>query len=298
MVTRLIIVNAAIFVAVNVLKIVLKIANQWETPEFYTDFIQFFCMAADWKQLLTHPWGILTSIFLHEDFMHILFNMLFLYWFGRIVGDLIGNKHILPIYILGGIVGNIVYFITANLLNYGGSFALGASAGTTAILLAAGFLAPDYWIGILLIGPVRLKYVVAVVLFLDLIAIANDSNTGGHFAHLGGAIMGALYISRLRAGQDLGAPIVAVTNATGRFFDNLLGQRKGTWRPKVAYKSPGATKQKQTRPSRPKSGVHVSDAEDLSHQEKLDSILDKIKQSGYDSLSNSEKEFLFNASKK
>lgn len=121
-----------------------------------------------------------TSMFLHEGFWHLLWNMLFLYWFGRIVGDFIGDQRILPLYLLGGLTGAVVFFISANLLPYGmgGRFALGASAGVMAIVVAAGTISPDYIMRLLLLGDVKLKYIVAVLVFLDLILIPNGGNTG------------------------------------------------------------------------------------------------------------------------
>ena len=147
MVTRIIIVNVAVYVVVNIVWIIARISNQWTTPEWYNSFMQFFMMSSDWMHNLTHPWVLITSMFLHEGFWHILWNMLFMYWFGRIVGDFIGNQRILPIYLLGGILGGIVYFLSVNLLPYGGAgthYALGASAAVMAIVVAAGAIAPDY----------------------------------------------------------------------------------------------------------------------------------------------------------
>jgi len=294
MVTRIIIINVAVFVLVNVLKIFLYLFNSGEVPSFFWDVIHFFSMSSDWMHILTHPWVIITSMFLHEGFWHILWNMLFMYWFGRIVGDFIGNQRVLPIYLLGGIAGGILYFISANigpLSGEGARYALGASAGVMAIVAASGAIAPDYVMRLLFLGDVKLKYIVFALIFLDLIGIANDMNTGGHVAHLGGALFGWLFVRQLREGNDLSQPVNNVLDRINNFFGSLSDRGKRRKGPRVVYRSTSKTRHS-------KKGRASTDKEDLSYQERLDSILDKIKETGYDSLSEEEKEFLFNASKK
>jgi membrane associated rhomboid family serine protease len=293
MVTRIIIINVSVFVLVNLLKIFLFLFNGGQLPSFYWDFVHFFSMSSDWKHILMHPWVIITSMFLHEGFWHIFWNMLFMYWFGRIVGDFIGNQRILPIYLLGGIAGGIMYYISANLLyNPGGvSYALGASAGVMAIVAASGTIAPDYVIRLLFIGDVKLKYIVMVLVFLDFISIANNINTGGHVAHIGGALFGFIFIRQLREGNDWSLPVNKILERINSFFGSLVGQTDRRKGPRVVYRNKNKT-------GSSRRGNAASDKEDLSYQEKLDAILDKIKRSGYESLSEEEKEFLFNASKK
>ncbi|MCB0550547.1 MAG: rhomboid family intramembrane serine protease [Phaeodactylibacter sp.] len=299
MVTRIIIVNVVIYVVVNIVWIIARISNQWMTPEWYTKFMQFFMMSSDWLHNLTHPWVIITSMFLHEGFWHILWNMLFMYWFGRIVGDFIGNQRILPLYLLGGILGGIVYFLSLNLLPYGGEgahYALGASAAVMAIVVAAGAIAPDYVMRLLFLGDVKLKYIVAVLVFIDLVGMAGDINTGGHFAHLGGALFGWLFVVQLRSGNDWSAPVNNFLDSISSFFSNLFSGNRGG-RPKVVYRNPNRTRSRANSRSSSR-GEASSDSNGKGYQERLDAILDKIKKSGYDSLSKEEKEFLFNASKK
>lgn len=293
MITQLIIINVAVFVLINLVQLFLYLGNAGVVPGLYHTILHFFCMSSDWTFFLTHPWGLLTSIFLHEGFFHILWNMLFLYWFGRIVGDFIGDQRILPLYLLGGIAGGIVFFISANLLPYGagGRFALGASAGVMAIVVAAGSIAPDYIMRLLFLGDVKLKYIVAVLVFLDLIFIPQGGNTGGHFAHLGGAAFGWLFVAQLRQGNDFAEPVNRVLEKVQGFFNRLFSGQGGRKGPKVVYRNPErkSTGRGQTATDGPQS---------TAYQEKLDAILDKIKDAGYDSLSKEEKEFLFNASKK
>ncbi len=288
MVTRIIIVNVAVFVLVHVVNIVLFFANGGTPSPMFREFLHFFSMSSDWRHIVTHPWVIITSMFLHEGFFHILFNMLFMYWFGRIVADFIGNQRILPIYLLGGIAGGILYFVSANLLPYGeqgARYALGASAGVMAIVVAAGAIAPEYIMRLLFLGDVKLKYIVAVLVFLDLIGVASNMNTGGAFAHLGGAFFGWLFVRQLREGNDWARPVNQLLDGIGNFFRGFGGEksRKG---PRVVYRNTSR-----------KSDAKREKMEN-SHQERLDTILDKIKESGYKSLTDEEKEFLFNASKK
>lgn len=302
MVTRIIIVNIVVFIAINIFKLVLFISNGGQLPALYDQVLHFFCMSSEWPYFLTHPWGLITSMFLHEGFWHILWNMLFLYWFGRIVGDFIGNQRILPIYLLGGIAGAILFFASANLLPNMpiGRFALGASAGVMAIVVAAGAISPDYIMRLLFIGDVKLKYIVAVLVFLDLIVIPNGGNTGGHIAHLGGAFFGWFFVFQLRNGNDLSRPVNNIIDSISNFFKSLFSGETRR-KPKVAYRNPNRKEQVKARRQRSSSsrGQAASDSgKQEGHQEKLDAILDKIKQSGYDSLSAEEKEFLFNASKK
>ncbi|MEL6864965.1 MAG: rhomboid family intramembrane serine protease [Bacteroidota bacterium] len=293
MVTRLIIINVSFFVLINLIKILLRGFSGFGELQYYSDVLHFFCISSSMWHNLTHPWALLTNMFLHEGFWHILWNMLFLYWFGRIVGDFIGNHRILPLYLLGGLVGGLVFILTANVLSYGiagDRFALGASGAVMAIVVASATISPDYIMRLLFIGDVRLKYIVAVLLFLDMIGIANDANTGGHFAHLGGAFFGWVFVRQLQEGNDWSAPVNRLFDKINSFFERLRSGSRKARRPRVVYRNKDKAK---------RGGAYaVSDTEvDLSHQEQLDAILDKIKKNGYESLSSEEKEFLFNASK-
>lgn len=296
MVTRIIIVNIAVFVFINLVWIILRLTHAWETPPIYYKFIHQFMLSSDWKHNLLHPWVIITSMFAHEGFFHILWNMLFMYWFGRIVGDFIGNQRILPIYLLGGIFGGLAYFITVNLLPYGAGpgpqYALGASAAVMAIVVASGTIAPDYIMRLLFLGDIKLKYIVGALVFLDMIGMARNINTGGYFAHLGGALFGYIFVRQLQAGNDWALPVNRLLDRIMTFFRGLTSSEPVRRGPRVVYRNTS----KNRRTTRGK-GKAASD-NDLSHQEQLDAILDKIKRSGYDSLSEEEKEFLFNASKK
>ena len=295
MVTRIIIINIMVFIAINLVWIVFRITNEWQDSPTFDTIQHFFMISSDWKHNLTHPWVLITTMFFHTGFWHILWNMLLMYWFGRIVGDFVGNHRVLPIYLIAGLAGNIVYFITANLLPIGGggiSYALGASGAVMGIIVASGMISPNYGFHLILLGEVKLKYIVATLVFLDLIGIAGIDNTGGHFAHLGGALFGGIFVWQLRQGSDWSVPVNNLLESIENFFRGLgRGRNKSELR--VDYRNP-------QRPKTPRSrkGNSVTDDHNLSHQERLDAILDKIKKSGYNSLDEEEKEFLFKASKK
>ena len=301
MVTRIILVNIVVWIVVNLAKLILLLPNPDSLA--YDTFLRFFSMSPNWKFILMHPWVPFTSIFLHEGFGHILWNMLAFYWFGRIVGDLLGNHRILPLYILGGLVGGVFYFIAAQFhwlgLGLPSEMVLGASAAVMAMVACAATIAPDYIFNLLLIGPVKLKYIAFILFFLDLISIADRSNTGGHLAHLGGAAFGLFFATQLREGRDLGKPI-------NQFFDFILGLFNRS-KPKFTHQRGGGGQKaySDTQKKQSTQGTQTADANKKASntnvsddQTRLDAILDKIKQKGYDSLTKEEKEFLFKASQK
>lgn len=305
-VTQLIIVNLGVFAIVNLLWVILRIGSGWETPVLYNTILHFFSISSDWLHNLTHPWAFISHMFLHEGFWHILWNMLYLYWFGQIVGDFIGNQRILPLYLLGGLFGAFIYVLSINLLPYApegvAHYALGASAAAMAIVVAAGAISPDYVIRLMFLGDVKLKYIVAVLVAIDVVGLAGNYNTGGHFAHLGGALFGWFFVYQLREGNDLSIPVNNLLDKITNFFNSLFdnsNQRKSRPKPRMAYKNTSSKTKRQKGSARSDSRRDsITDADALSHQEKVDAILDKIKRSGYESLSGEEKEFLFNASKK
>lgn len=280
---KLILINVAVFVIVNIISLPFILFLR-ENP---IDLISWLSLYASPKNLLYHPWGIFTYMFLHEGFFHILFNMLFLYWFGQIVQDMIGKPKILPIYIFGGFAGGLLFILAYNFLPLFGSVVasascIGASAGVMAIVLAAATIAPDYEIGLMFIGPVKIKWIALVYVILDLIGI-QSGNAGGHIAHLGGALFGFIYVKQLQSGNDFAKPFYAVTD----FFKNLFKKKsklKVEYKKEKEYASTFSNKQ------------NTPNKKETNKQEKLDAILDKINRSSYDSLSKEEKDFLFKIS--
>jgi membrane associated rhomboid family serine protease len=297
MLTRIIWVNVGGFLLLLLSKLIMVPIGGFE---LFEQFKQSLIIGADWKHNLTHPWVFITHTFLHEDLWHLLWNMVGLYWFGRIVGDLLGDRRVLPMYLLSGLVGGLTYFAAANIAEqFGGGFspfALGASAAFMGLLTIAGTTAPDYLIHLFILGEVRLKFIVGFFIVLDLVAISNNFNSGGSFGHLGGAFMGFLIAQQLSHGNDWTVPVNRMLDGISAFFRNLFSPKRP--KPNVAYRNPDLKKQPAGRTERRAARRPADTSDGLSYQEQLDAILDKIKLTGYDSLSASEKEFLFNASNK
>lgn len=291
--TRLIIANVAVFVVINLIRV---FTVAW-APQVYGTLVNYLALHADIVWDLTHPWVFVTSLFMHSGFWHILWNMLFLFWFGRIVSDLIGDHKILPIYILGGLVGGLVFVLSSYLSSFvsPNSYAVGASASIMALVVAAGALAPDYNMRLILIGNVKLKYIVIALVLLDLFGTASMGNTGGHFAHLGGAITGVIYVMGLHNGRNFGAPIERVIKYLRKLYYNVQSRRIAG-NPETQYPRMHVVhKEKAVR-----SSSHIESGPQTTPdlQEEVDRILDKIKEQGYENLTKEEKETLFKASKR
>lgn len=266
--TKVILVNIGIFVGINIIFLFSTYGNGGTTPDWYYTLSHWLSLSSTSLEAFIRPWTWFSHMFLHTGFWHILWNMLFLYWFGRIVGDFIGDDKVIPLYVMGGLMGGLFYFLSANILPYGQGqqyYAMGASAAAMAMVVGAATLSPDYNMRLLLIGDVKLKYVAAVLIFLDLIGTAGSMNTGGHFGHLGGALMGYIFIEQLRRGNNLGA-----------WVNTLLNFRVATKRRRLKV-------------------VHragESGPIELNEEDELNRILDKIKTEGLSSLSEREKAFL------
>ena len=284
MISKIILVNIALFI---ILKLVFVFTQGGQG--IYPLIKNGLSLPSDPSQLIRQPWSLFTHMILHEGFWHIIMNMLMLYWFGQIVGDLLGDQRVLPIYIMSGLFGGLVY-ILHDLYLPGGSdghaYALGASAAVMAVIWSAAMTSPDYNMRLLLLGNVRLKYIALALLFMDLVGTAGDINKGGHWAHIGGAVFGIFYVYMLRQGTDITAP-----------WPRLANRRSGR-----------SSRQSQKVEKTPRSKFRVvhntrkSDDNDapktFNQQEELDRILDKIKAKGYDKLNDEEKDFLYRASKK
>ena len=255
------------------------IAEQFSIPPLLGEFIY-------------RPWTIITYAFNHAGFSHILFNMLALYWFGRLIVEYLGHQKLLNLYVLGAVAGATLYLLCYNFIPYFMARAsfysgmVGASAAVYAIAVGAATLLPDYRFYLIFIGPVKIMWIVAVFLFTSLIGI-TETNAGGNLAHLGGGLIGYLYIVQLRKGSDLGKPVTAVLE----FFRGLFKKKSKI---KVTYKSERRT---QGSPSTRRSKTKSTSSDGNIPQSEIDAILDKISEKGYESLTKEEKQKLFNASK-
>jgi membrane associated rhomboid family serine protease len=276
--TRLIYINLAVFLAVNLIYLIFFFSGAQEQR---LAFIRWLAVPADISTLITRPWTLVTYMFLHEGIFHILFNLLVLFWFGRIFLEYLDHRKLLGVYILGGLTGAITYILAYNIFpvfsqEVSRSVALGASASVMAIVFAISVYVPNHSINLLFIGPTKLKYIALVAIVLDLIQIPGG-NAGGHIAHLGGALFGSLFIYRFRQGKDLTRGI----NRIIVLFENLF-------KPKPKIKVTHKKKESDMEFRKRKSEEQMS----------VDKILDKISKGGYESLSSEEKEILFRASNK
>jgi membrane associated rhomboid family serine protease len=261
-----------LFIGINVL--VFLAINLLAAGEFLTGGET---AAADWLQLqLSMPayyakipfklWTVITYMFTQREFFHLLFNMLWLYWLGLIFLDFLNKRQFIFTYLAGGLMGAVLYVLAYNLIpvfstSVERSFLLGSSASVMAVIVATATLVPNFTIHLLFLGGVKLKYLALAYFVLDIIGISSEP--GGSIAHIGGALLGFIYIQQLNRGNDL---------------SNMLKR-----------KSKLKVVKSKTAPSAP--SAHPN-------QETIDKILDKISHSGYDSLTKSEKDQLFKASKK
>ncbi|GAB4293426.1 MAG: rhomboid family intramembrane serine protease [Marinilabiliales bacterium] len=282
--TKLIYINIAVFLAVNIVYLIFFLFNITHAKTLQGSFISWFAVPADINILVKRPWTLISYMFLHENLLHILFNMLWLFWFGKIFLQFLDEKKLLGLYIIGGLIGAAFFIAAFNLFPVFRNLssvpiALGASAAVMAIVVAISFFAPDYRVYLIFIGPVKLKYIALVMIVLDLLSIASY-NAGGHIAHLGGAFIGWIYAVQLKRNKDF---LLKFNNFTYGLFNWKYKPMKKT-KMKVTYK-------------KPKSDLEFM-ADKAKKQKEIDKILDKIAKSGYDSLTKQEKEFLFKESKK
>lgn len=288
---QIIFINVAVFIVFNLLHVILFFL---QVPDLYTTIEGYFLIPASITAFLSQPWSIITYFFMHGGFMHIIFNMLFLYWFGIIIKEFLGGSKVVSLYVLGGIAGGLLYLFMYNLIppfteRVDTSIMLGASGGVYAVVVGAATLMPNYSIHLMFLGPVRIKYIALVYVFISLVN-TTGANAGGNLAHLGGAALGFLFIKQLQGGVDLGKPVHWFITFVKSFFVH---------QPKVhvSYKRSDSEKTSTKKKSTSSSKVPPSSSTDIS-QEEIDSILDKISQYGYESLSKDEKQKLFSAGKK
>ena len=268
---KIILINIIVFVSMSMIEVFFTLSG---LGAISSGILNKLMLPADLKKFILQPWSLITYFFLHMNFMHILWNMLFLYWFGKIVNDNIGNNAVISLYVLGGIIGGLFYMALYNIIPFysdriSDSLMLGASAGVFSIVVGSATLLPNYTFYLLLLGPVRIKYIALFYVLLSFLDVTGN-NAGGEIAHLGGAFIGYLYIRQLQNGINMGEGIIKILN----YFNKDKSKKYET-----------------------KSSIIKDENEDIS-QDEIDKILDKISDSGYSSLSNKEKEKLFNASKK
>lgn len=273
--TRLIYINLGVFLAIKLLAVFFYLAGQ----PFY--LVEWLSVPSSPEMLLRRFWTPFSYMFLHAGFLHLLFNILGLYWFGRLFLYQFEGDKLLSVYLLGGLSGALLYVLAFNIFPAFVSvnaILLGASASVFAILVAIAVYDPQREIHLFFIGRFPLKYIAAFYVVLSIIGI-SASNPGGNLAHLGGAAWGWFYIAQLRRGKDWGSGLVAFIDKLGDWF-------KPKEKMKVTFK--------QQAP--PRDDYEYNRQQNLQ-QEEINRILDKIAQSGYESLTKKEKEILFKQGK-
>jgi len=262
---KIIIANGAIFVALMVARVGLLIAGE---SALFDSFFAHISLPSSVELVVQRPWSLITYFFVHIEVFHLIFNMMFLYWFGVIIQDFIGNKRLVQLFFYGGLAGAAAFLLVMNTVSFfiakGPNFLNGASAGVFAVVVAAATIRPNYQVHLLLFGQVRIKYIAAFYVLWSFIE-TTGSNAGGNVAHLGGAILGFIFAKNFLAASRP----QAVFEIKIKEFAQVVNQQ---------FQS---KKEPETVP-----------------EDELNAILDKISQSGYDSLSDYEQKRLFKASQK
>jgi len=282
--TRLLYINIGVFLILQFLKVPDFFMNgikDLEKTQIYLFSENYLFLPSDINQLLMKPWTLLSYMFIHFDFFHILFNLIVLHFGSKLFLQYFTGKQLVSTCILGGIFGGLIYVLSFNIFPvflsdlYVGAPAYGASAAVLAIFIAISTYKPKYKVNLMFIGNVSIIYIAIFLVILDYISIPYG-NSGGHIAHLGGAFFGYLYITLLKKGYDISVN-----------FYNIIGFFN-------------FTKNRNTRTRKKRSSKYNDDlfrSKRSDKQKKINTILEKISKSGYDSLSKEEKELLFKESK-
>lgn len=276
--TKLIYINIAVFILITIVAIIGFLLNN---TGISSTALNLLSVPSSFKAFLLRPWTLVTYMFLHKDLWHILFNMLWLYWFGKIFLEYLDQRKLVAVYLMGGISGAFVYILSFNIFPaftnvVAESVAIGASASVMAIVIAIAAYTPDYTVQLFLFGRIKIKYM-ALAIFVLTSVMDFSVNSGGKLAHIGGALFGYLYIINLRQGRDIGKWI-------NRLIDSLVTVFKPRKNLKVTHKKV--------------ANEYEYNKNKKEHQNQINSILDKISKGGYDSLTKDEKKTLFNESQK
>jgi len=284
---RLVLVNVGVFLVVRLLALVLYFGGVDSAS-----VLTWIEVPSDAQQLLYRPWTVLTYMIAHYDVLHLLFNMLWMYWLGRLFLDYFNSKQLVALYVLGGLGGALVYVLGYALLPvFAGkaAYLIGASASVLALVIAMAVYAPDYRIGLLFIGQVSLKWVAIAVVVL-LVLGSDPTQMGAQLAHLGGGLVGFVFAWQMRRGHDITAWLNRLIDAMAVMFSKKpRGSRRGVGGPVggKAYHYQEADKR-----------AEKSSSTDAPTEAEIDVILDKLKRSGYAALTEKEKATLFRASGK
>jgi len=273
-VLKIIVINTLIFLALYLGAFFFKLSP--------ASFVSWLVLPTSFVDIILQPWSIITYAFLHAGFWHLFWNMYLLYWFGTYVFNLFTAKRFLTIYLLGGICGGLLYVLSYNLFpvfSNINSNLMGASAAVLAIVIFIATYTPNTIVRVFMF-KVKLWQIGLTMVLLDLLQLPSSDNAGGLIAHIGGALFGYVYAIQLIKGNDIGI-----------WFENFIDLVINLFKPrhKKPFKKVHRTKQAVASQTKKKTSNE--------HQAKIDGILDKIGKSGYDSLTKSEKDFLFKAGK-
>tara|TARA_B100000963_G_scaffold359405_1_gene386677 strand:+ start:2925 stop:3842 length:918 start_codon:yes stop_codon:yes gene_type:complete len=294
-IVRLIVLNVVCFLLANI------IVSSHRASGSEVEFISNLALSSNIFEVIKKPWTIITSMFLHLDVFHILFNMLYLFLFGQILSSRMGSQSVVTVYTFGGIVGAFLYLSFYNLTPGVGvnHLALGASGGVMAVMAAATTLNPNRYIRIILLGNVKIKWVF-LVLFIATSVYNIDINTGGKIDHMGGAIFGFIYITLVRT-RNL---------YLGRWFDkmclyfsnnvpkSILLNNNNSIKRKTKIRSTGFRGAEDRRDNKSINLAINNFIEQDEIEEELDKLLARVKKIGFDNLSQKDKDRLIELSKK
>ena len=283
---KLLFVNAIVFIFIGFLHVFTRLLGDVEIQQSTAILLHdIFALQADFLGLITKPWGLITSIFSHFEFMHFLFNMLFLFFAGQLYEQLFGGKKLLNIYILGGIAGGILEIVAHELfpaLSNSQSIVVGASGSIMAIFIAAAMYRPNTKIMLFGILPIRIIVLAGIYFIYDLLSLGMPDGTA-HFAHIGGGIIGVISVKTMDKPNNILTRFARFTDKIFTIFKRDFFKKKNTLNVE-------------------RGGRPLTDEEYIArkkeNQAKTDAILDKISKSGYESLTSKEKEFLFKQSNK
>jgi membrane associated rhomboid family serine protease len=285
--TMLIAINLVVFVFLAFVKVIYYFSEGKTGPvSFENNFFYWLTLPADLDKFISRPWTLVTHMFVHDmaQVWHILGNMIWLWAFGYILQDLSGNRQVIPVFLYGALAGALGYMAAYNLIpplkeHIALSQAYGASAGIMAIAIGATTIAPNYRIFTMLNGGIPIWVVTVLYMIIDLATIP-ESNPGGHIAHICGGLMGFVYMSMLQRGKDWGAWMNNFYDWSSNLFDPDKPKKGKSVKSQLFYKA-------TVQPFKKTPTVT---------QQRIDEILDKIGQKGYQSLTEDEKEILKRAS--
>lgn len=299
MLMKIIWVNIGVFVALRLAAIGCMFAGN---PDFINVIMSYVQLPSSVAFLLTRPWTLLTYMFAQYDVMHILFNLLWLYWFGSLFMMVSTPRQFFALYLLGGLGGAALFIICYGLMPafaYHSAMLIGSSASVIAIVTATAILMPDFRMHLLFIGSVSLKWIAIATIVLVLIGVTG-SNAGGEIAHIGGIIVGAVYGLRFRRGHDMTRRLNRALDRVAGIWNRFASTVWSTFTPRRSH----ANSQSHTTGHNPDASSHRPQREPgnpscpQADREVLDAILDKIKKSGYSALTPEERRRLFDVSRK